>query len=190
MASISTQSISDLGERSSILARQKMSVPGSTKRSLLARAAGTGALAGLVGVAMMTTGEKLEQAITRRDNSYVPGRTLLTILGRTPPDDLQPFVANQAMHWGTGACLGALRGIWSVTGLRGPQAHLAHTVVRLAFDQTFENASGVGAPPAIWPRDEKAVDTVHKAVYSIVTGMVADRLIAPALASRRGVVSH
>ena len=37
---------------------------------------------------------------------------------------------------------------------------------------------------------ERAVDYGHKAVYSTVTGMVADRLIAPELVSYRGVTSH
>jgi hypothetical protein len=94
------------------------------------------------------------------------------------------------MHWTTGAALGALRGVWAVVGLRGPRADLAHTVVRLATDQTLENATGVGAPPRTWPPREQAVDVLHKAVYSFVTGVVADRLVRPRLQSARGTVSH
>ena len=153
-------------------------------------AAGRGVLAGLAGVAVMTAAEKLEQALTHRPDSYVPARTLLTLLGRRPSDADRPLGWNLAMHWGTGAALGALRGVWAAVGLRGPQAHVAHTVVRLATDQTLENATGVGAPPATWPRDELAVDVLHKAVYSVVTGLVAGRIIAPRLVSRRGRTSH
>jgi hypothetical protein len=83
---------------------------------------------GLLGVAVMTAGEKLEQAVTHRPDSYVPGRTLLTLLGRHAGDAGRPVVWNHAMHWGTGAALGALRGVWAAIGLRGPRAHLAHTV--------------------------------------------------------------
>src|SRR3954469_7135379 len=122
-------------------------------RALLPAAA-RGALAGLLGVAVMTAGEKLEQAVTHRPNSYIPARTLLTLLGRHPSDTDQPPVWNHLMHYGTGAVLGALRGVWAAVGLRGPQAHLAHTVVRLSTDQTLENATGVGAPPSTWPREE------------------------------------
>jgi hypothetical protein len=86
--------------------------------------------------------------------------------------------------------LGALRGVWAAVGLRGPRADLAHTVVRLAFDQTLENATGVGAPPHTWPRQEQLVDLLHKAVYSAVTGLVAERLVPPRLESRRGTTSH
>jgi hypothetical protein len=143
-----------------------------------------------VGVAVMTAGEKLEQALTGRPDSYVPARTLLTLLGRPVRDDERPLVWNHVMHWGTGAALGALRGLWAAVGLRGPRAHLAHTVVRLATDQTLENAAGTGAPPHTWPVGEQVVDTVHKAVYSLATGLVADRIVPPTLESRRGTTSH
>jgi hypothetical protein len=147
-------------------------------------------VAGLVGVAVMTAGERLEQAVTGRADSYVPARTLLTLLGRAPSERDRPAGWNHAMHWGTGAVLGALRGVWAAVGLRGPRAHLTHTVVRLATDQTLENATGAGAPPPTWPVSEQVVDTLHKAVYAFTTGVVADRLVVPALQSRRGTSSH
>lgn len=164
-------------------------MPGSRNRVLLA-AAGRGALSGLAGVAVMTAGEKVEQALTKRPNSYIPARTLLTLLGKHPSESQKPFFWNHVMHWGTGALLGSLRGIWAVTGIRGPLAHTKHTVVRLAFDQTLENATGAGAPPTSWPANEQIIDVVHKALYSLATGLVADRWIQPDLESRRGTTSH
>ena len=162
----------------------------SSRPAALIAAAGRGALAGLVGVAAMTLGEKAEQAITSRPNSYVPGRALRTLLGRPTGDDEQPVLWNHAMHWGTGAVVGSLAGVWAALGLRGPRAHVAHTAVRLAFDQTVENATGVGAPPHTWPPAEQLVDVLHKAVYSLVTGAVAERLVPPLLESGRGRTSH
>jgi hypothetical protein len=94
------------------------------------------------------------------------------------------------MHWGTGAVLGALRGVWAVTGIRGPSANLHHAAVRLGFDQTLENATGAGAPPPSWPRSELLIDVLFKTVYSVATGLLADRLIPPRLQSRRGATSH
>ena len=163
-----------------------------TSRSAVLRAAAVrGAAAGLVGVAVMTAAEKVEQKATGRPDSYVPGRALLTMLTRQRPGDReQPLLANHAMHWGTGALLGALRGVWAVTGLRGPRAHLAHTVVRLSFDQTMENSTGAGAPPHTWPVQEQIIDVGHKALFSLVTGLVAERLVAASLESRRGTTSH
>jgi hypothetical protein len=160
------------------------------RTSTLRAAALRGAAAGLVGVAEMTAGEKIEQTITSRPNSFVPARVLLTLLGREPSDDNAPVGWNHAMHWGTGALLGALRGVWAVTGIRGIEGNVAHTAVRLAFDQTMENVTGVGAPPSTWPRLERRVDVAHKAVYSLVTGTLADRWIEPRLQSSRGVTSH
>jgi hypothetical protein len=148
-------------------------------------AAGRGVVAGLLGVAAMTTAEKVEQAITGRPNSYIPARALLALLGRRPSDDDKPSAWNHAVHWGTGAVLGALRGVWAAVGLRGAQAHVADTVVRLSADQTLENATGVGAPPRTWPREERALDVLHKAIYSVVTGVIAERLVKPDLQSRR-----
>ena len=161
-----------------------------SRTAALLSAALRGAVAGMAGVAVMTAAEKAEQALTGRPNSYVPGRALLTLLGRSPGDDDRPPGWNHAMHWGTGAILGALRGVWAAVGLRGPRAHLAHTVVRLATDQTVENATGVGAPPRTWPLNEQVVDVVHKAIYSVTTGVVAERLVPPRLESRRGTRSH
>jgi hypothetical protein len=159
--------------------------------AVLRSAAARGVAAGLLGVAAMTVAEKLEQAATQRPNSYVPGRALATLLsGQQSGDRERPLVANHGMHWGAGALLGALRGVWAAVGLRGPRAHLAHTVVRLSFDQTMENVTGVGAPPHTWPMREQVIDMGHKALFSLVTGLVAERLVGPTLQSRRGRTSH
>jgi hypothetical protein len=60
------------------------------------------------------------------------------------------------------------------------------TQIRLSIDQTLENATGVGAPPWSWPRDELAIDVLHKGVYAFVTGAVSDALISPAHFSSAG----
>lgn len=160
------------------------------RRRQLATAAARGAGAGVLGAVAMTVAEKVEQSFTHRPNSFVPGRALMTLSGRRPNDDVRSPVWNHAMHWGTGMVLGSLRGVWAAVGLRGPRAHLAYTVVRLATDQTVENVTGVGAPPRTWPRQEQILDVFHKAVYSLVTGLCAERLVSPHLESRRGMTSH
>ncbi|MDQ4143672.1 MAG: hypothetical protein M3198_07990 [Actinomycetota bacterium] len=137
----------------------------------------------------MTLTEKLEQSVTKRPNSYLPGRTLLALVKRKPSEDTQPPVVNHLMHWGTGMALGALRGVWSASGLRGPGASAVHTVVRLATDQTFENATGVGAPPSTWPPNERIVDVAHKAVYAVTTGAFGD-LMVPTATPSPGRTSH
>ena len=148
------------------------------------RAACQGAVAGVVGVAVMTVGEKAEQSLTRRPNSQVPAKTLQRLAGRPQPHESD--VWNHAMHWGTGALVGAVRGLMGHAGLRGLPASLAFTGVRLATDQTLENGTGVGAPPWTWPRDELVIDVLHKTVYALVTGAVVDRLLARGQHPARG----
>ncbi|MDN4611742.1 hypothetical protein [Arthrobacter burdickii] len=158
--------------------------------SVLARAALRGAAAGLVGTAAMTVGELVEQRITGRPDSHIPARTLRILVGRPTSNAVHYPVWNHTMHWATGATLGALRGIWSVTGIRGPSATAAHTVVRLAFDQTLENATGAGAAPSLWPTGEKVIDYLHKGVFAVVTGLASDAVNQPVLVSRAGARSH
>jgi hypothetical protein len=147
---------------------------------MLVRALGSGGLAGLAGVAVMTAAEKLEQAVTRRPDSQVPGRAAERLLGLPGTDDGGVRRRMRAMHVGMAVGVGTLRGVMAFAGLRGPWASMMFTVVRLTADQTVENWTGVGAPPWTWPRDELLIDVGGKAVYAFVTGAVADRLAAGA----------
>ena len=148
----------------------------------LANAALRGAASGILGAAAMAAASKLEQLATGRPDSYVPARTLAHLLRLHDPDR-DRWTRNMGMHYLAGATAGAVRGLMSVSNLRGPLASLMHANLRLSFDQTLENASGVGAPPWTWPRDELLIDVSHKAVYSFVTGALADALITPSTGS-------
>jgi hypothetical protein len=148
-----------------------------------------GMLAGAGGVAAMTLGEKLEQRLTGRPDSYMPAHTLERLLGRKQRPDRERRALNLGMHSGQAVLLGAWRGLMAEGGLRGPLASAMFAVVRLANDQTLENLTGQGAPPWTWPREELAVDLLHKGVYAFVTGWIADALAAdpPAwIEARRG----
>jgi hypothetical protein len=141
-------------------------------------AAVRGLVAGLVGTAAMTAAEKLEQSLTGRPNSFVPGHTLERLLRLPHRPDEERLGMNWAMHWGQGVLLGAVRGLMAESGLRGPVGSFLLMNLRLLNDQTWENATGVGAPPWTWPVDEQAIDLLHKGVYAFVTGAVADHLVA------------
>jgi hypothetical protein len=135
-----------------------------------------GMLAGAGGVAVMTIGERLEQAITRRPDSYMPAHTLERVLGLPRKPDAQRRKLNMLMHVGQAVMLGAWRGVMAEGGLRGPRASAMFIVIRLANDQTLESVTGRGAPPWTWPRDELVVDLLHKGVYAFMTGAIADAL--------------
>jgi hypothetical protein len=140
------------------------------------RSAAVGAGCGLAGAAAMVVAEKGEQLLTRRPDSYVPGHTLSHLVGLPDPDS-DSWPRNMAMHYASGAVAGAIRGVMSYANLRGPFASLMHTNIRLAFDQTLENLTGVGGPPWTQPRDELAIDLGEKAFFSFVTGALADATI-------------
>jgi hypothetical protein len=142
------------------------------------RAVWQGLVSGVVGGAVMTIGEKLEQRVTGRPDSHVPARVLQRLTGAAERPGRQPVPVNWAMHFGQAALIGVLRSVMANVGLRGPTASVMFAVVRLTNDQILENATGVGAPPPTWPRPELAVDLVHKAVYAFATGAVADALAA------------
>jgi hypothetical protein len=141
-----------------------------------------GAASGLAGAAAMAAIAKVEQSVTGRPDSYVPGHTLGRLLGLRDADR-DRWTRNMAMHYASGAAGGAVRGVMAAANLRGPFASLMHTNLRLSFDQALENLTGAGAPPWTWPRDELAIDVAHKAVYAFVTGAITDALVAPARGS-------
>src|SRR3954468_20660998 len=148
------------------------------RMSSIAKGAVVGAVTGLAGASAMAAASKLEQLATRRPDSYVPAHTLGRLLQLRDPDS-DSWPRNMAMHYLAGATAGALRGVMSAANLRGPLASLMHANLRLSFDQTLENATGAGAPPWTWPRDELIIDLSHKTLYALVTGALSDRLITP-----------
>lgn len=138
---------------------------------------GAGVLAGAAGVVVMTLGEKVEQAVTGRPDSYTPAHTLERLLRLRERPDGERLGLNWAMHYGQGMVLGVLRAAMARRGLRGPVGSFMFMNMRLLNDQTLENATGVGAPPWTWPADEQVVDLLHKGIYAFVTGAVVDRLL-------------
>ncbi|KAI1141148.1 hypothetical protein F5Y05DRAFT_300330 [Hypoxylon sp. FL0543] len=134
--------------------------------------------AGILGVAFMTAGEKIEQLLTSRPNSYVPAATLARLLGVGPlRSDNQLWLLNMAMHYGQGALAGVLRAWMSDRGVRGPFSDFMFIGVRLLIDQTLENWTGVGALPWTWPVNEQIIDILHKAVFALATGYFTDKWI-------------
>ncbi|KAK4195020.1 hypothetical protein QBC40DRAFT_289703 [Triangularia verruculosa] len=134
-----------------------------------------GLSAGFLGVAAMTVGEKIEQFFTGRPSSYVPAKTLATLIGVSPRNDQQLWGLNMAMHYGQGAAAAIIRAAASYSfGMRGPFTDFMFMGVRLLIDQTLENWTGVGALPWTLPVKEQVVDLLHKGVFAFVTGYLVD----------------
>ena len=93
----------------------------------------------------MTLSQKVEQLVTNRPSSYVPGKTLARLLDVSFHD--QPDTLNHAMHWGQGILAAGIRGAMSAYGICGPFGSFIFMGVRLLVDQSLENYTGVGALP-------------------------------------------
>lgn len=124
----------------------------------------------------MTLTEKLEQLFTKRPNSYVPAHTLARLL-QLPKPDTDRLGLNWTMHWGQGILLGTARAFMAQRGIRGPIGSFLFLNLRLLNDQALENATGAGALPWTWPRDEQVIDLLHKSVYAFTTGLILDHLL-------------
>ena len=123
----------------------------------------------------MTLSNKLEQAITLRPNSYVPGHTTGNLLGISR--DRHPDILNHVHHWGMGIMTGPVRAIMSYYGIIGPFSTFMFTGFRILCDQVLENTAGTSAPPWTWPINEQVIDVVHKGVFAIITGYICDRAV-------------
>ncbi|HEX2569390.1 MAG TPA: hypothetical protein VH877_07505 [Polyangia bacterium] len=145
---------------------------------------GWGLVAGAAGVVAMTLAETLEQLLTGRPNSYVPAHTAERLFGLEHRPDRGRVGLHWAMHLGQGLLGGVVRAWMASRGIRGPVMSFMNTAMRLTLDQTLENATGVGAPPWTWPRDEQWIDLAHKALYAYAAGAVAERLIPAPQAGR------
>ena len=67
----------------------------------------------------MTLGEKTEQQVTGRPDSYVPARVLERLTGLPEAPTRQPLLLNWAMHHGQGAVLGVVRSVMSEVRCEG-----------------------------------------------------------------------
>ncbi|KAI4155726.1 MAG: hypothetical protein L6R39_001178 [Caloplaca ligustica] len=140
------------------------------------QAVAVGLGAGAIGVTAMTITNKLEQLVTGRPNSYVPGHTSGNLLGvsqrsRTP-DGLNHF-----HHWSMGLITAPVRAIMAYNGMTGPYASFIFMALRLTADEVLEYNAGVVPPPWTLPILDQTVDLLHKFVFSFVSGYVCDRMI-------------
>ncbi|ERF77217.1 hypothetical protein EPUS_05786 [Endocarpon pusillum Z07020] len=153
---------------------EKSAYPRYPKVSL-GQAIAIGLGAGAVGATIMTLSNKLEQAVTYRPNSYVPGHTTGALLNI--PRDRHPDVLNQVHHYGMGIVTGPIRALMAYYGVIGPFASFLFTGLRIAADQVVENAAGTSALPWTWPINEQVIDLLHKGVFALMTGYICDRAV-------------
>jgi hypothetical protein len=148
--------------------------------SSLGEAVLVGLAAGVMGTVALNLTNTLEQRMTGRPDSYVPAHTLQRLLHLKEKSDQNSAPANAVFQWGIGAFSGALRGVMSRAGMRGPYASFIHLAARVCTDQSLENSVNRSTAPWTWPHDEQLLDLAHKAAYAVVAGAITDKFVKSA----------
>lgn len=149
-----------------------------------AAALGRGALAGLVGTAVMTVSETVEGKLTGRPASTVPGKVGVSLLGGDKDDTSRARTLNPWVHWGHGIAMGALRGVIGHRVDNPAAATAVHFASLWVSDASLYSALDIAPPPWEWSPQELATDLGHKGLYAAVTGAAYDAL--ERRGSRRG----
>ncbi|MET9935046.1 MULTISPECIES: hypothetical protein [unclassified Streptomyces] len=136
---------------------------------------GLGLAAGTVGTAVLTVSEKIEQRLTGRASSTVPGQVGAAVAG-SKDDEVAAQWLNTPVHWAHGTAMGALRGALGLTGL-GP---VASSVVFYGLvwggDVVLYRSLGIAPWPWKWRKQELVTDLFHKGVYALATSATFEPL--------------
>lgn len=135
-----------------------------------------GAIAGLVGTAVMTISETVEAKLTGRPASMVPGQVGAELLGGDKDDTARVRSLNPWVHWGHGIAMGAVRGLIGQRVDNPAAATAAHFAGLWVGDAALYAGLGVAPPPWEWGPQELLTDLGHKGLYAAVTGAAYESL--------------
>jgi len=135
-----------------------------------------GAVAGLMGTAVMTAAQAAEMRVSGRPPSMVPGQVASKLLGLEPVDDAALARISIRMHWVHGMTQGLLRAAIGRAGLRGPAAAGTHFALMWTGDAMLYRGLGIAPWPWKWSFAELAPDVVHKGVFVAATSAAYDRM--------------
>lgn len=135
-----------------------------------------GALAGLIGTAVMTAAQEAEMRLTGREPSLVPGHVASKLLRLSPDDDEALGRISTGMHWAHGMTMGTVRALLGRSGLRGGRAAAAHFALMWSGDVMLYKALGIAPWPWQWSLQELAPDVLHKGIYAATTSVACDGL--------------
>ncbi|MGX1887660.1 hypothetical protein [Streptomyces sp. NPDC055287] len=141
----------------------------------VALALGLGLAAGAVGTVVLTLSETIEQRLTGRETSTVPGRVGAALTGKKG-DEATAEKLNTPVHWAHGITLGAVRGALALTGLGPVAATAVHYALVWGGDVTLYRSLGIAPWPWQWSPQELATDLFHKGIYAIATGITFELL--------------
>ncbi len=119
----------------------------------------------------MTLSSTVAAKLRDRDASSAPADAAGKVLGVQPRDEAGEARFSTVAHWSYGTSWGAVRGLLSAAGLRGPSAAVAHFAGVWGSAQVMLAALDIAPLPWESLREEVAIDAFHHAVYAIATGL-------------------
>lgn len=144
---------------------------------LLADGIGTGAVAGVVGTAVMTVSSTVEARLRGREASTAPARAAERVLGierfATPAAE---YRFSTLVHWGYGTGWGVARGLLGAFGVHGAVATPVHLAGMWGSAVVMLPALGVAPPVTRWGNQEVGIDLFHHLVYACATSVTYELL--------------
>ena len=135
---------------------------------------GVGLLAGLAGTIAMTIAQRIEMRITGRKASDTPVKVLRELMDLTPVTEGKSISVSNKVHFLYGVDIGMIRGLISLSGLKGMEAISAHFAAIWCTELVVLPMLRV-APPVYKQKPEVVLkDAFFHMIYAVTAGYVFD----------------
>lgn len=137
-------------------------------------ALGVGLLAGLAGTIAMTITQRIEMKMTGRKGSDIPVKALRELMNVTPVTESKNIAVSNKVHFLYGIDIGMIRGLISLSGLKGLEAISAHFATIWCAELIILPILRV--EPPVYKKDPRAVfkDALFHFIYAATAGLVFD----------------
>lgn len=142
----------------------------------LGTAIGVGLIAGLAGTAAITISQMIEMKLTKRPPSTAPAKAASKVLNVKPADDSKKEKVSQEVHWSYGTSWGIVRGLISLSGLKGLPATLIHLAAIWGTAQVMLPSLKLSPPINKEAPETIGIDVLHHTVYAVTAGIVYDAI--------------
>lgn len=142
----------------------------------LGTAIGIGVMAGIVGTAAITISQMIEMKIDKREPSSAPADAVSKVLDMQPTDEEKKAKVSEQIHWAYGTSWGIVRGLISLTGLKGWKATLAHFAAVWGTENVMLPSLDLAPPATEESAKTISIDGLHHAVYAVAAGLAFDAI--------------
>ncbi|MGI4752074.1 MAG: hypothetical protein ACRYFB_15680 [Janthinobacterium lividum] len=142
----------------------------------LGTAIGIGIMAGIVGTAAITISQMIEMKADGRKPSTAPVDAVSKVLDMKPTDEENKAKVSQQIHWAYGTSWGVVRGLISLTGLKGWKATLVHFAAIWGTEMVMLPSLDIAPPATEEDAQTISIDGLHHVVYAVAAGLAFDAM--------------